>query len=91
MRPRTAVHFPILCALDIGDPVQVEVTPMSVGSQSVRRAMVFGIGHEIGPDQWTTSLYLSPVVPDAVDVPYLTVSGGTLGEIGDTAGNLIPF
>ena len=47
-------------AIEVGDVVTVEVTPMGVGSQVVKTCQVIGIEHEIGLTQGITTLYMRP-------------------------------
>lgn len=49
-----------LSAVDIGDIVTVEITPMGVGSQVVKLCQVIGIEHEIAVDRAQTTLYMRP-------------------------------
>lgn len=49
-----------LLDLELYDIVDVEITPLGVGSQVVKTAQVLGISHVIDVDQWYVTLYLSP-------------------------------
>lgn len=80
-----------LLALEIGDKVTVERTPAGVGPQVIHTVIVQGIEHEIGLNQWTMTLYLSPAPAANTAAPYLTLGDATYGQIGATAGNLTPF
>lgn len=80
-----------LLALEIGDRVTWERTPVGVSPQVVKTLIVQGLSHSISRDQWLVSLYLSPMPTSYIDAPYLTVADSTYGKIGATAGNLIPF
>jgi hypothetical protein len=77
--------------LDIGSVITLQRTPLSIGAQISKKAMVAGIGHNISPEQWTVTLYLSPALTTAVDAPYFTVAHVTRGRVGTPAGNRIPY
>jgi hypothetical protein len=87
----TVVQGNALCALELGDVVQVEYTPMALGSQTVKRAIVLGLEHDITPDQWEVTLHLAPAPTFAETAPYLILGDADFGKIGVTAGNLLPY
>lgn len=84
-------QLPKVLAREIGDVITVERTPRGVGAQVVKRVIVQGVEHQVGPSQGYTSLYLSPAPTSSAPAPYLTVGDATLGKVGSTAGNRVPF
>jgi hypothetical protein len=64
---------------------------MALGSQTVKRAIVLGMEHDITPDQWEVTLHLAPAPTAAATAPYLTLGDADEGKIGATASNLIPY
>lgn len=86
-----AVQVEALCTLELGDVVAVEYTPMGLGAQTVKRAIVLGIEHDITLEEWEVVVHLAPAPTSATNGPYLTLGNATTGKIGVTAGNLIPF
>lgn len=91
MIPNPDTQIPAVLALELGDIVVMKRTPMSVGDPIEVRTQVLGIGHEVTPDQWTVTLYLSPAIPAATEVPYWILGDATYGRIGAAYGNKIPF
>lgn len=91
LRADIATNFAPVLGIELGDVVTVERTPMGVGSQIVERLQVLAIRHSITPANWETELYMSPAIPMADEVPYLTIAHATYGRVGAPAGNAIPF
>ena len=80
-----------LLALEIGDRITVERTPMGVSPQVVKDVIVQGLQHEITPSQWIVTVYSSPAPLSNTAAPYLTLGDATYGKVGAADGNLIPF
>lgn len=57
---QTTTQVEKLLDLELGDIIDVEITPLGVGSQVVKTVQVLGIEHEVTLDQWYVTLYLSP-------------------------------
>jgi hypothetical protein len=83
--------FASLIGVDVGQVVQIEYTPLNVGSRVTKKAMTQGVAHLITKDQWTVTSYLSPAVKTSTEAPYLTFGHATRGKIGAADANLIPF
>lgn len=79
-----------LLAVDLGDRVTWERTPVGISPQVAKTLQVQGIGHRIGVSRWDVTLFTSPQT-DHADAPYLTMGDATYGQIGATAGNLVPY
>ena len=81
---------PLMSTIDLGDSLLIERTPQGIGSAISERVTVQGVNHEITPDQWTTTLYLSPALGTYDVAPYLLAGDVTYGKVGAVAGNLVP-
>lgn len=87
--PNTSTNLEAALDREIGDVVQIERTPMSVGSQIVKTAMVLGIEALGSASQITANLYLSPVTLGE-DAPYLMCgSSAANSQVGST--NIVPY
>lgn len=86
-----ATMFPVVLNLKLGDRINCEVRPQSLGSAIVETLTVQGIEHGWDADTWTTRLYLSPAPTSYTASPYLTLGDATYGKIGAVAGNKVPF
>jgi len=92
VRGQDAVPGRILDAVQrsIGDVVTIERLPVNTSPQTVKKAMIQGYRFSISKTDWLLDFYLSPRIPAADEVPYLTLGDATLGQIGTTAGNKVP-
>lgn len=90
-RKNLASYLPTRLNMELGERVTVNRRP-SGGTGSLSLACtVQGIRDEITPDNWTSTLYLSPAPDSYTEGPYLTMGDATYGKIGATAGNLVPY
>lgn len=79
VQPALGAHWATILALEIGDRIRVEVTPMSVGSQLTQTLVLEAIAWQITGDQWTVELF-GTLLP--TDVFVLDVSELDEGRLG---------
>lgn len=72
--------------LTVGQPIEVDITPMGVGSQVTFAGACSQVVHSISPQQWTVSLRTVPQVPQANDVPYFQVGSVVFSRLGANLG-----
>lgn len=75
-RTTTANQLEKLLSLELGDIVGVEITPLGVTPQVVKRCIVQGIEHEVDAEQWSVRLYMSPA---PTETGWFTVGTSSLG------------
>lgn len=79
--------FPVVLGAELGSVLTITLTPLDVGSSTTYTVAVQGVRHRVNRRDWTTDLYLAPA-----DLgPYFVVGDATLGRIGTSADNRIPY
>jgi len=90
-RKATSTYLPTLLGLELGERVVVNRRPTGGSGSFSLSCTVQGIHHNIAADNWTTTLYLSPILSSYSEAPYLTMGDATYGKIGATAANKVPY
>lgn len=90
-RKATSTYLPTLLGLELGERVVVNRRPTGGSGSFSLSCTVQGIHHNIATDNWTTTLYLSPILSSYTEAPYLTMGDATYGKIGATAANKVPY
>jgi hypothetical protein len=90
-RKATSTYLPTLLGLELGERVVVNRRPTGGSGSFSLSCTVQGIHHNIAADNWTTTLYLSPILSSYTEAPYLTMGDATYGKIGATAANKVPY
>lgn len=62
VRPRSDpdILFPVVMTRDLGDTINVEVTPQGVGGPFTQKSVIQRVEHTIGPLSWETRWTVSP-------------------------------
>jgi hypothetical protein len=89
-RDATVLSY-VVAGFELGQRIIVTLTPQDIGSALTKTLTVQGIQHDIGTDEWTATLYLSPAWETYETAPYLTLGDATYGQIGAVAGNKVPY
>lgn len=94
-RKDTATYLPIILGLELGERVVVNRRPTGGSGSFSLSCTVQGIHHNIGVDNWVTTLYLSPILSSYTEAPYLTMGDATYGKIGvavsPAVSNTVPY
>lgn len=79
VQPANGAHWATVLGLEIGDRIQVEATPMNVGSQLVQTLSLEAISWRITGDQWVVELFGTPIPTGVFVLDESLLDTGRLG------------